>query len=110
MQVSELLGRDLDTIKRTVRCIAHELKGRDPVAYNTFLSRTVQIGLFFYSDQFTIGTLTFEMLKDGYDEKYHTFAVRHAAQGVPFYRQTFQKVRPALNNFVDKYIAVYGNG
>ena len=94
MQVSELLGRDLDCIKRTVRCIAHEMLLRDPAAYETFLKRTVQVGLFYYSDQFTVGTLTFEMLKDGYDEKYHSFAVRHATGGngvSSFYRQQFHE-------------------
>ena len=110
MQVQGLLGRDLRAIERALQCIALEIKDRDPKSYDTFMQRAVRVGLFYYSDQFTIGQLTFEMLKDGYDEKYHTFAVRRVEGLSGLYeRQEFRKIRPAFNAFVDQYIAVYGN-
>lgn len=110
MQVQELLGRDLRALERALQCIALAIKERDPKAHDTFMQRHVQVGLFYYSDQFTIGKLTFEMLKNGYDEKYHTFAVR-SVDGIArsFDRQEFQKIRPAFDAFVNQYIAVYGN-
>lgn len=110
MKVEQFLGRDIDAIERAVRCIALAIKEQDEVAYDGFMKRDIQIGMFYYSDQFSIGNLIFEMLKDGYDEKYHSFAVRHIPSGSMLHRQVFSKIRPAFDEFVKIYLEVYGNG
>lgn len=109
MKVEQFLGRDIDAIERAVRCVALAIKEQSEVAYEGFMKRDIQIGMFYYSDQFSVGTLTFEMSKDGYDEKYHSFAVRYAPSSIGFQRQIFQKIRPAFDEFVRIYLEVYGS-
>ena len=110
MRVEQFLGRDIDAIERAVRCIALAIKEQNEIAYEGFLNRDIQIGMFYYSDQFTVGPITFEMLKDGYDEKYHSFAVKYAPPNIGFYRIVFQKIRPAFDEFVRIYLEVYSDG